>query len=74
MFVSHIRAIGSTLGRTVSVFNDAVGSWTSRVAPQLTRVSELNGDDDYEVIEPIDEAVRDIQTDSYALAAGSSQN
>jgi hypothetical protein len=37
-------------------------------------VSELNGHDDHEAIEPIDEAVRDIQTDSYVLAAGSSQN
>ncbi|MEE8406766.1 MAG: DNA recombination protein RmuC [Acidimicrobiia bacterium] len=74
VFIGHIRAIGSALGKTVSVFNDAVGSWTSRVAPQLTRVSELNGDDDYELIEPIDEAVRDMQTDSYVLASGSSQN
>ena len=74
VFVSHLRAIGSALGKTVSVFNDAVGSWTSRVVPQLTRVSELNGHDDHEPIEPIDEAVRDIQTDSYVLTAGSSQN
>lgn len=74
VFVSHLGSVGSALARTVGVFNDAVGSWTSRVAPQLTRVSELNGHDDHEPIEPIDEAVRDIQTDSYVLTAGSSQN
>ncbi len=74
VFVSHLGSVGSALARTVGAFNAAVGSWTSRVAPQLTRVSELNGDDDHEPIEPIDEAVRDVQTDSYVLTAGSSQN
>ena len=69
-----MSSVSTGLGKTVSVFNDAVGSWTSRVVPQLTRVSELNGHDDHEPIEPIDEAVRDIQTDSYVLTAGSSQN
>ncbi len=74
VFVGHIRDVGSALARTVGAFNGAVGSWTSRVAPQLTRVSDLSGHSDHEPIGPIDEAVREIETDGYALLATPTQN
>ena len=59
-FIAHLSDIGSALGKTVAAFNGAVGSWTSRVAPQLNRVNELNGGDEADILEPIDEAVRSI--------------
>ncbi|MEA2002927.1 MAG: DNA recombination protein RmuC, partial [Actinomycetota bacterium] len=37
VFVEHLGGVGNALGKTVAVFNGAVGSWTSRVAPQLGR-------------------------------------
>ncbi len=69
VFVSHLQSLGLLLAKTVGAFNGLVGSWTSRVAPQLTRVGELSGNEGHQPIDPIDEAVRDIQADVYALMA-----
>ena len=74
VFVSHLQSVGTALGRTVEGFNAAVGSWTSRVAPQLTRVTDLTGQSKHEPVEPIDDAVREIETDEYALLAAPVQN
>lgn len=60
VFVGHLRSVGSALGATVDAFNKVVGSWTSRVAPQLTRVSELNGQEELAPPDPIDEMVREL--------------
>ena len=58
-FVGHLQAIGSGLGSAVHAFNGAVGSWGSRVAPQLNRMSRQSGEPG--VVEPsaIEEAVRE---------------
>lgn len=60
VFVGHLRSVGSALGGTVDAFNKVVGSWTSRVAPQLTRVGELNGHEELAPPDPIDEMVREL--------------
>ncbi|MCH8899266.1 MAG: DNA recombination protein RmuC [Acidobacteria bacterium] len=74
VFVTHLQSVGAALGRTVEGFNAAVGSWTSRVAPQLTRVTDLTGQSDHEPVEPIDDAVREIEADAYALLSAPAQN
>jgi DNA recombination protein RmuC len=58
-FVGHLQAIGSGLGSAVQAFNGAVGSWGSRVAPQLNRMSRQSGEPG--VVEPaaIEEVVRE---------------
>lgn len=62
-FLSHLRGVGESLGRTVAAFNGAVGSWTGRVSPALARIGELRGEDiDAEII-PIDESVRELPAD-----------
>lgn len=59
-FVDHLHAVQSSLAKTVTSFNSAVGSWTSRVSPQLDRISELSGQQAIGGLEPIDEAVREV--------------
>ena len=65
VFVGHLQAVGTGLARTVSAFNSAVGSWMSRVAPQLVRVGELSGSEEHQPPEPIDEPVRELQMTRY---------
>lgn len=73
-FVSHLAAIGSSLGKTVSVFNQAVGSWTVRVGPQLTRLNDLSGGRTAADLEPVDQVLRGMETGSYALPLETRQN
>ena len=73
-FVSHLAAIGSALGKTVSVFNQAVGSWTVRVGPQLSRLNGLSGGQTEPDLEPVDHVLRGMETGSYALPLDTSQN
>jgi DNA recombination protein RmuC len=62
-FLGHLRNVGDSLGRSVSAFNGAVGSWTGRVSPALTRIGELRGEEiDAEII-PIDESIRELPAD-----------
>lgn len=65
VFVGHLQSVGTGLARTVSAFNGAVGSWMSRVAPQLIRVGELSGSEEHQPPEPIDEPVRELQMTGY---------
>lgn len=62
-FVGHLERVGKSLGSTVSAFNRAVGSWTSSVAPQLSRIGELRGGGIDAEIVPIDEAIRELPPD-----------
>jgi DNA recombination protein RmuC len=59
-FASHLQGVGVGLNNAVRAFNGAVGSWGSRVAPQLTRISDQTGRDEIDGLEPIEEAVREI--------------
>ena len=67
-FIAHLGDVGASLAKTVSAFNCSEGSWTSRVAPQLARVDELNGHENADIIEPVDEAVRSIEIATHSLA------
>lgn len=73
-FIGHLVGIGSSLGKTVALFNQAVGSWTGRVGPQLNRLNELSGHDTEADLEPIDQVLRGIEATSYALPADTRQN
>lgn len=42
-FAGHLQKLGTGLAGTVRVFNAAVGSWESKVGPQLRRMSEQTG-------------------------------
>ena len=74
LFVGHLGSLGSALTKTVNVFNGAVGSYVSRVAPQLTRFNDRNGLDDPDVLTSIDERPREIGTEAYAPALEPSRN
>jgi DNA recombination protein RmuC len=58
-FAGHLQGIGAGLTRAVKSFNEAVGSWGSKVAPQLTRMTDLTGREVVEGLAPVDEAVRE---------------
>jgi DNA recombination protein RmuC len=74
VFMGHLVGIGSTLGKTVVLFNQAVGSWTGRVAPQLSRLNDLSGHRAESELEPIDQVLRGIEGSTYALPADTRQN
>ncbi|MGH8916589.1 MAG: DNA recombination protein RmuC [Acidimicrobiia bacterium] len=59
-FVGHLQGVGAGLTGAVKAFNGAVGSWGSRVAPQLTRISEQSGRIDVDGVAPVEEAVREL--------------
>ncbi|MFQ5523083.1 MAG: DNA recombination protein RmuC, partial [Acidimicrobiia bacterium] len=68
-FVGYLGDVGSHLGKTVDAFNRAVGSWTSRLSPQLARLSELSGNPDPQALEHVDGAVREVPAEEYELRA-----
>ncbi len=72
-FVDHLTSIGAALQKTVRAFNGAVGSWTSRVAPQLDRVSEMGGSEEVVPLEPVDEAIRSIESRVRSHPGGSTR-
>jgi DNA recombination protein RmuC len=59
-FAGHLQGVGSALGGAVGSFNRAVGSWGSKVAPQLDRVSELTGREPVAGPTGLDEAIREL--------------
>jgi DNA recombination protein RmuC len=60
-FVDHLQRVGVGLTGAVRAFNSAVGSWESRLSPQLNRMSEQSGGG--EIVGPtiVEEAVREMQ-------------
>ena len=69
-FMTHLQAVGSGLGHAVDAFNRAVGSWGSRVAPQLTRIGQLSGERLLEELAPIDESIRQVPEAPLQVVAG----
>lgn len=67
-FVDHLQRVGAGLTTTVSVFNGAVGSWQSRLSPQLNRMSEQSGGDEIIGPGPIEEAVREVPEQTLRVA------
>lgn len=68
VFTGHLRKVGTGLGAAVVAFNAAVGSWSSRVSPHLTRISETVGRDEIDQPAPVDEAVRDLSDEGLRVA------
>jgi DNA recombination protein RmuC len=59
-FASHLQGVGTGLTNAVGAFNGAIGSWGSRVAPQLARMSEQTGRERVEGLVPIEERIREL--------------
>jgi DNA recombination protein RmuC len=62
-FAEHLDRMHDGLERASKAFNDAVGSWQSRVLPQGRRVVELGGaaqGHDMAELEPVDVALREL--------------
>lgn len=61
-FVEHFAKAGRQLNSATKSFDDAVGSWESRIVPQLRRVEEMGAASGKELEEPqrVDRAVRPI--------------
>jgi len=66
-FVGHLQGIGSGLTSAVRAFNSAVGSWGSRVAPQLTRMGEQSGGNLVDDLDPVEEAIREVQGSALSI-------
>lgn len=66
-FVGHLQGIGSGLTSAVRAFNSAVGSWGSRVAPQLTRMGEQSGGQHVADLDPVEEAIREVQGSALSI-------
>ena len=60
-FVDHLQKVGGGLTGAVRAFNSAVGSWESRLAPQLNRMSEQSGGSEIVGPNPVEDAVREMQ-------------
>jgi DNA recombination protein RmuC len=60
-FVDHLQRVGAGLTGAVRAFNSAVGSWESRLSPQLNRMSEQSGGGEILGPTPVEEAVRELQ-------------
>ncbi|HSO49106.1 MAG TPA: DNA recombination protein RmuC [Acidimicrobiia bacterium] len=59
-FAGHLQGVGVGLTGAVRAFNGAVGSWGSRVAPQLTRMSDQTGRAEIDAPAVVEEAVREV--------------
>jgi DNA recombination protein RmuC len=60
-FVDHLQRVGAGLTGAVRAFNSAVGSWESRLSPQLNRMGEQSGGGEIVAPTPVEEAVREMQ-------------
>jgi DNA recombination protein RmuC len=61
-FVEHFAKAGRQLNSATKSFDDAVGSWESRIVPQLRRIEEMGAASGKELEEPrrVDRAVRPV--------------
>jgi DNA recombination protein RmuC len=59
-FAGHLQKLGTGLAGTVRTFNAAVGSWESKVGPQLRRMSEQSGGSEIPGPGQVEEQVRDL--------------
>ncbi len=59
-FIGHLQGVGSGLTSAVRGFNAAVGSWGSKVSPQLDRVSEMTGRDPIGGPVAVEESIREV--------------
>jgi DNA anti-recombination protein RmuC len=62
-WLGHLDRVGSALAGAVAAYNKAVGSWTSRVGPHLSRITAATADEESLELEPVEEAVRELPDD-----------
>jgi DNA recombination protein RmuC len=67
-FVDHLQRVGTGLTTAVRAFNGAVGSWESRLSPQLDRMSEQSGGGEIVGPTPVEDAVREMQETGLRVA------
>ena len=65
---ADVAVVGAGLTGAVRAFNSAVGSWESRLSPQLNRMSEQSGGSEIVGPIPIEEAVREVQESGLRVA------
>ena len=53
-FIKYIDDIGSNMGKAVSKYNEAIGSYNKRLLPTFNKLKELNGKDISEAIDPLE--------------------
>jgi DNA recombination protein RmuC len=72
-FVEHFAKAGRQLNSATKSFDDAVGSWESRIVPQLRRIEEMGAASGKELEEPqrVDRAVRPLLAELKELDDGS---
>lgn len=68
-FVDPLAKVGRQLGSAVSAYNEAVGSFDSRVVPQLRRIEEAGARSDREIAAPtpVEASPRPLLSESAAL-------
>lgn len=69
VLVDHVSKMGGMLGKTVEVYNQAVGSLESRVLPAARKLEQLGAGSRraIEPLEPVDQAVRSISPQQLEL-------
>ena len=71
-FMEHLGKLGTHLNRAVSGYNDAVGSFESRVVVSARKLKEMGvtGKDDLPELKPVDTLARQTESGVPALPAG----
>jgi DNA recombination protein RmuC len=67
IFNTYLQKLGQNLNSTVSFYNQAVGSWESRVSPSIKKMEELGALSDKNSIkelEKIEKATRELKEDN----------
>jgi len=67
VFNTYLQRLGQNLTTTVSFYNQAVGSWESRVSPSIRKMEELGAVSEKKALqqlEPIDKGTRDLKEES----------
>jgi DNA recombination protein RmuC len=59
-FAGHLQKVGNGLAGTVRTFNAAVGSWETKVGPQLRRMTEQSGGAEIPGPDHVEEQVREL--------------
>ena len=73
VFAEHLARVGDSIRRTNEAYNDAVGSWQSRVLPSGRRMTELGAspqDEEFPVLDAVDEVPRALPETAAAERSG----
>jgi DNA recombination protein RmuC len=76
VFCGHIASVGDGLNRSVKAYNNAVGSFESRVMPKARKFEQLYvtaADGQIDELIPVETQVRNLDCDELALAEAETQ-